>query len=377
MCTVGGVLSAYDDFPVHQTSHPIARTASSDINHYDRYFFNGYSRRQDGEDALYFAVAMGLYPNRHVADASFSVILGGAEQISVHASRRAPDDRRDANHVGPIQVEVVEPLRTLRIHVDAPNEGVRAELTFRARSAALEEPHFFHQAGQRVVLDYTRLTQFGRWEGWIEVGGVRAQCSPAETWGSRDRSWGIRPVGERAPTGAPVSTPQFYWLWAPVNFGEFATHFDVNELSDGRRWHEVGFIAPDGDPATAAERVDYEISWRPGTRHAESFSVDLHLPDEAPTRVELTPRYEFQMAGLGYGHPEWGHGVWKGELAVGSERWSLPVDDPCAPHFVHVQTLCDARSNGPRGSHEGIGILETFVVGEHTPTGLTGLFDPA
>lgn len=377
MCTVDGVLSAYDDFPVHQTSHPIARTASSDINHYDRYFFNGYSRRQDGGEALYFAVAMGLYPNRHVADASFSVILEGAEQISVHASRRAPEDRREANQVGPIEVEVVEPLRTLRIKVDAPNEGLRAELTFRARSAALEEPHFFHQSGQRVVLDYTRLTQFGRWEGWIEIGGRRLQCSPAETWGSRDRSWGVRPVGERAPTGAPVGAPQFYWLWAPVNFGDFATHFDVNELSDGRRWHEVGFVVPDAGAAIPADGVDYRIGWRPGTRHAASFSVDLHLAAEGTTHVELTPRYEFQMAGLGYGHPEWGHGVWKGELAVAGERWGLPVDDPCAPHHVHVQTLCDARAEGPRGVHEGIGILETFVVGEHAPTGLTGLFDPA
>lgn len=377
MCTVGGVLSAYDDFPVHQTSHPIARTATSDINHYDRYFFNGYSRRQEGDDALYFAVAMGLYPNRHVADASFSVVLGGSEQINVHASRRAPDDRREANQVGPIEVEVVEPLRTLRIHVDAPNEGLRAELTFRARSAPLEEPHFFHQSGHRVVFDYTRLTQFGRWEGWIEVGGRRLQCSPAETWGSRDRSWGVRPVGERAPTGAPMGSPQFYWLWAPVNFGEFATHFDVNELPDGHRWHETGFIAPDGDTAIAAQRAAYEIAWQPGTRHAQRFSMELSVPDDAPTSVELEPLYHFQMCGLGYGHPEWGHGVWKGELEVGGDRWALPVDDPCALHHVHVQTLCRARSDGPRGAHDGIGILETFVIGEHGPTGLTGVLDPA
>ena len=33
---------------------------------------------------------MGLYPNRHVADAAFSVIHDG-EQISVFTSQRAPD----------------------------------------------------------------------------------------------------------------------------------------------------------------------------------------------------------------------------------------------------------------------------------------------
>ena len=88
------VLSSFDDFPVHQTSQPIAHTASADLNHYDRYFFNGYTR----DTRLYFAAAMGLYPNRHIADAAFSVVLDGgtvdARQINVHASRRAPDRPR-------------------------------------------------------------------------------------------------------------------------------------------------------------------------------------------------------------------------------------------------------------------------------------------
>lgn len=376
MATVERVLSSFDDFPVHQTSHPVARTASSDLNHYDRYFFNAYSRDQDADDAIYVACAMGLYPNRHVADAAFSVVVGGSEQISVHASRRAPADRRDANHVGPIQVEVVEPLKTLRVLVDAPNEGLRAELTFRGRSAPLEEPHFFHQVGNRVLLDYTRLTQFGRWEGWVEVAGKRFTCSPADTWGSRDRSWGIRPVGERGPTGAPVADPQFYWLWAPVNFGELATHFDVNETAAGTRWHETGFVVPDASAAIAASDVHYEIEWRPGTRWARRFDVDL-VTAEGTTHVSLEPLYDFQMCGIGYGHPEWGHGVWKGELEVAGERWALPVDDPGALHHVHVQTVCRASATGAAGEHHGIGILESYVIGPHEPTGLTGIVDPA
>lgn len=376
MGTVARVLSSFDDYPIHQTSRPVALTATSDPNHYDRYFFNGYSRVQDGDDALYFAAAMGLYPNRHVADASFSVVVGGGVQINVHASRRAPHDRRDANTVGPVRVVVVEPMRTHQVLVDAPEQGLRAELTFRARSGPLEEPHFLHRSGQRVMMDSTRLTQFGRWEGWVEVEGRRFTCSPADTWGSRDRSWGVRPVGERAPTGAPQGDPQFFWLWAPINFGEFATHFDVNEEHDGRRWHEVGFVARDGDPAQHATSVDYDVTWRRGTRFAEHFRVRL-ITTDGPSTIELEPLYEFHMAGLGYGHPDWSHGVWKGDLEVGGERWELPVEDPCALDRVHVQTVCRARSSGAVGEHDGLGILESFPLGQHTPTGLTGILDPA
>lgn len=89
--------------------------------------------------------------------------------------------------------------------------------------------------------------------------------------------------------------------------------------------------------------------------------------------MEFEPLYEFHMLGIGYGHPEWTHGAWKGEAAVGGERWSLPVDTPCAPHHVHIQAVCRVR----HGNDVGLGILEQLIIGEHEPTGLTGILDPA
>jgi hypothetical protein len=366
------VLSGYDDFPIHQASVPVSETSSSDINFYDRYFFNGYDR----SGTSYFAVAMGLYPNRHVADAAFSVIHDG-EQISVFTSQRAPADRRDATHLGPIAIDVVEPLSVVRVSVDALELGVRADLTYTARSAAIEEPHYWWRAGVRVIFDYTRFTQFGSWEGWIEIDGDRQDISPATVWGSRDRSWGIRPTGESAPSGAPVSPPQFFWLWAPVNFPSLSTHFDSNEYGDGRRWHEVGAIArADGAPPQTMRTVDYRVEWRPGTRWAKRFEYDLIDWTNQVHTVTLEPRYEFQMCGLGYGHPEFGHGVWKGESIVAAERVALPVAAPCSRQHIHVQAVCDATYRAPDGSTEqGIGILEQLAIGNH-PTGLTGIFDP-
>ena len=38
------MLTRGDDYPVHQTSEPIAQVGTGDRNFYDRYFFNGYSR---------------------------------------------------------------------------------------------------------------------------------------------------------------------------------------------------------------------------------------------------------------------------------------------------------------------------------------------
>jgi len=379
VATVTSVLTSYDDYPIHQASVPIANSASGDVNQYDRYFFNGYS--PDG--SLYFAAAMGLYPNRHVADASFCVVRpsgdageGTREQASVFVSQRAPDDRLHATTLTPIEVRIVEPLRVVQVLVDAPEQGIRADVTFTHRSPVIEEPHFFQRVGNRTFMDYTRLTQFGSWSGWIEIDGERIELDPAEMLGSRDRSWGIRPVGEPAATGAPTGWPQFFWLWAPVNFPSCSTHFDVNEFADGRRWHEVGAIAPVGDAEPMLTRtVEYRLEWRPGTRWAVWFEYDLVHWDGSIDTVRLEPMFEFHMRGIGYGNPEFGHGYWKGEHVVGGERLATPVDTPNAREHVHIQALCRATLTKADGSVEhGMGILEQLAFGDHA-TGLRGILD--
>src|SRR5579859_2006278 len=100
------MLTKGDDFPIHQTPEPIAYSGS-DRNFYDRYFFNGYST--DGE--LFFAAALGVYPNLNIMDAAFAVRIGDM-QYNLHASRHLGMERTDTQ-VGPIKVEVLEPLKRL------------------------------------------------------------------------------------------------------------------------------------------------------------------------------------------------------------------------------------------------------------------------
>jgi hypothetical protein len=79
------VLTSFDDYPVHQTALPIAHAGGGHPDYYDRFWFNGYT-----ED-YYFAVALGLYPNRGVIDAAFGVVHDGWQR-SVFASGRMPLD---------------------------------------------------------------------------------------------------------------------------------------------------------------------------------------------------------------------------------------------------------------------------------------------
>jgi hypothetical protein len=359
------MITRADDYPIHQTADPIAVAGGGHRNFYDRYFFNGYTR--DG--SLFLAGAMGQYPNRGIADAAFNIVHRGRQYV-VRASRRLGAERTDTR-VGPIRVEVVDPLRRLRLIVEPNPWGLSGELTFIARAGVIEEPRF-HRAHQGVVyMDSTRLTQHVAIEGRITVDGESIALRPEETWGSRDRSWGIRPLGEREPDA--VGPTQFFWLWSPVNFEDLCTHFDVNEEADGTRWHEAGMIAPVGGTPVAATAVDWTIEYQPGTRHARRATITLARAGGEPLQIALRPLYNFAMVGLGYQHPVWGHGMAVGDDVAGGESFALADLDPAVPLHLHVQAVCEATC----GTRRGIGVLEQLIIGPHAKSGFTELFDLA
>jgi hypothetical protein len=360
------MITRADDYPIHQTAEPIAVAGGGQRNFYDRYFFNGYTR--DGE--VFFAAAMGQYPNRGVVDAAFNLVYRGRQHV-VRASRRLGGDRMDTR-VGPIRVEVLEPLRALRLVVEPNAYGLSADLVFTGRIAPIEEPRF-HRAHQgHVFMDSTRLTQHVEIGGRITVGGATIDLIPARCWGSRDRSWGIRPVGEHEPD-APGTPAQFFWLWAPVNFADLCTHFDVNEDADGTRWHQAGMIAPLGGAIEPAAAVAYTLDFQPGTRHARAATVTLTRAGGEVLPIALTPLYNFSMVGLGYTHPTWGHGMAVGDDVVDGESFALADVDPSVPLNLHIQAVCEARL----GSRTGIGVLEQLIIGPHAASGFRELLDMA
>lgn len=369
------VLTKGDDFPIHQTPEPVAY-AGTDRNFYDRFFFNGYApgAGQDG----FLAAAMGIYPHINVIDASFCFLVGG-RQVNLHASRGLGMERLDTQ-VGPIAIDIIEPLKVLRIRVDAPDEKIRAEITFTGRAFPLEEPRFTRRNGPRVLMDVTRMTQNGSYAGWVEVDGERVSI---DGWlGTRDRSWGVRPVG--APDAQPASppiAPQFFWLWSPCCLEDGDLYCHTNDDAHGRFWNRRATFRPLGGSAEDEhhyDEADYRIGWKQGSRHAQT--ADLVLTDESgETKVEFDVGPQFQMLGLGYTHPRWGHGMSHGE-AVTVEREDFRPDEcaPMLPHHLHIQAIVGVTMTRPDGTvSRGKGVLEQLVMGPHAPSGFKDVLDPA
>ena len=121
--------------------------------------------------------------------------------------RDAIDHDRLNQHVGGYRVEVIEPLHKLRMVLDE-TEGIAADLTWDGLFDVVQEQPHIMRAGTRVTLDAQRFAQLGSWCGHLAIDGEEITVDPDRWIGSRDRSWGIRPVGEaragRAPGGSAV-----------------------------------------------------------------------------------------------------------------------------------------------------------------------------
>ena len=192
--------------------------------------------------------------------------------------------------------------------------------------------------------------------------------------------------GGRAPSGSPsqgrAGAPQFFWLWAPTVFDDVCTHIAINHESDGRAWHESGAVVPrlaDGEPVLDPGRVQrgngtsFDVVWKSGTRWVERLTTRLVVWTGDDVDVAYEPFLTFQMSGIGYRHPVWGHGCWVGHDESTRDEIVLADVDPLDPLMVHVQAL----SHATWGDRRGIGIVEQLIVGPHEPTGLTGIIDGA
>jgi len=360
-------LSPLDDFPFHQTSESLAHVATSDRNFYDRYYFNLHHCADD----LFLALGVGQYPNLGVTDAFAAVVYQGVHRV-VRASRELGADRGDTS-VGPFRIEVLEPLNRLRAVLEPGEYELSFDLTWTGAIPATREPRQFVRRNGRVWMDSVRLAQTGFWEGILRIGEDELAVTPSTWWGSRDRSWGIRPVGEAEPAGIQGNggvPPTFHWIYAPMQFDDFSILVIAQEDEDGRRvLEEAVKVFGDGRPAEALGRPELELRYTSGTRDVRS--AEVHFTGRAE-RIRVTQLIPLHMAvGSGYGlDADWRHGMYQGpDLVVQQVVMSAAQAAAKSGMFGITERLSRFDYDGPEGRRTGFGLFETLFIGAHKPSG--------
>jgi hypothetical protein len=196
--------------------------------------------------------------------------------------------------------------------------------------------------------------------------------------GTRDRSWGIRPVGDPDPAGRAGDEPGegFWWLYVPLRFDDFAVVVVVQEDPDGHRTlNDVSRVFPDG----RVEQLGWpriEIDYRSGSRHPTRARLHLTTPEGRPVLLEVEPLGSVALhVGCGYGgDPTWTHGQWKGR--GWTELLTFDYTDPEVESRV-PWGVSDHVARAWFDGQEGYGLFEHASIGRHDPSGFADFLSVA
>ncbi|MEU1182836.1 hypothetical protein ABZ464_35390 [Streptomyces sp. NPDC005820] len=356
-----------DEYPVHQVPLSMKHVATGDRNAYDRCIFHVLDHR--GHTLL--IAGLGVYPNLGVIDA-YATLRRGDTLYAVRASDALGEDRMRLE-VGPLRIRVERPLRDFVLSCAAdPDDpdGLSYEIHWSADFPALWEPHHQQRRGGRLTLEGKRFVQAGRCAGWLRSGGEVIRLTPGAWTGTRDRSWGVRPVpgeeGGRLAQEHP--TEGFHWIWCPVRFDDRFLMVITQEDADGHRSLNDATLVRPGRRDRQLGWPQAEIGYRPGTRHPEHALI--HLGDvRKPLELEAEILTSSPLA-IGAGYPpadDWQHGTWQGP------HWTdRRIYDLTAPHPRAAYGVTDHAARFRLDGQTGYGIFEHGSFGRHDPSGFSG-----
>jgi hypothetical protein len=220
------------------------------------------------------------------------------------------------------------------------------------------------------------------------VAGETFEVSPDVWVGTRDRSWGIRPIGEAEPPGraAAEGAPDFgfWWMYLPIKFDDFAVVVIAQEDQYGHRTlNDAVRVWPEstGRPPELLGWPRFTTTYESGTRHAVSTLIEAMAEDGSPFRFRIESLGNVVLScGAGYGSdPHWTHGQWRGRNFA--EGLTVDLTDPAVSGGIafgvidHVgkATILDGEYEGA----VGWGLYEHASIGAHKPSGFTDLFSVA
>ena len=237
--------TALDERFAHQIPEPFPNVLHFHPDWRESLFFIMHEREKPG-DVLILTLAH--FPSRQEMD---SLQLGrvGESPILARHMRKVEGDQDDFQ-VGPITIDVVEPLKKVRL-VAAPSAQtpVSFDLTFTARTAPYQLRRGTMKAKYEVIWDQSHMFQSGIYNGSYTFQDTTFQIN--NWWGQRDHSWGVR-----AHSRCPL------WMWMPIQLEEGMLSVWHWEYPNGARVYTDGCFAPsNGSEPIPVIDFQHDLHW--------------------------------------------------------------------------------------------------------------------
>jgi hypothetical protein len=349
------VLLGIDEYPFHQITDTFAAVAGGDPSWHDGH----YVCAADQAGNVAFTSNVRLYANNDVLD-GFVCLRHEGRQYNVRASRRLRPDIEQLG-VGPLRLEIVEPLEQIRLVLDDNEIGIRLDVTCHTSNVPYMGPIEVRRVDGRLLSERATYEVTGECEGWVEVAGRRFMLEASSSSFFRNHSWGLQPGrGGPRPYGAPTPSRRVPGLrqWVLFHVPDHGGFYFIDP--SGRAASGRGAILR-GDRIVPVVDIEHELEFYEGARRLRRGSFQL-------TDVEgWVGQYEFDDLGWVYcqgggyfgGFDDGlGQGVYRGEQHFEGEVWDVS----------HPTTVVDASGRAFEFEHDW---AESFTLLSHA--GTTGL----
>lgn len=328
-------LYGIDELPFHQTPTPFHTVATSDAHFNDGYFFAFYARD------WYFCSGLRLHPNVNVVD-GWASVARDERQRAVRASR-ALRPRYDETFVGPIRLEIMEPMRAVRLLVEENPSGISFDVVMHSVAPPFSEERYQHLKYGVVINDTIRYTTVCRVTGTATVDGEQIAI---DRWhGMRDHSWGIR-SSMAVPTKLggtdrtdEETTDRALRLWVPFEAGDHSGFINTHEDADGNVHDFEGRLDfPDGRSVPLVS-MTHRLEHLPGTHRAVGGSLSLTDADGVTRDYDLRASgspADVQAGGYYRGWTDGlGPGIYRGAEVIETDDYdTTPCNGTTGPPHV-------------------------------------------
>lgn len=374
-------LTRLDEWPRHQTGATFDVVADESPHWSDGYYFT----LGDAAGEVAFFMGFRLYPNNDVLDCFTCVSLGGRQHNMRYSRRLRPSI--DDLVCGPMSVEIIEGLRTLRTSATANGRGISFDILWEGFAPPYNENYILQFSGGRKISERSNYDQCSLVSGTLEVAGRRFDIDHQDWVGVRDHSWGVGSVGgPKHPDAAPLTDPPPPFglrQWCLFKFDDRAIFYQFHSSAAGELTKfESRVMYPYGDDREPwsytgiTHDLDFvELDGRV-LRRLVGGTIELQRPDGGADRFRIdTISDPVYLQGGGY----WrsfddgrGRGVFRGDDVEEGEVWDVshPTDvgDPTgllrlrADSYAETWGRCESLD---RPGEVGHGHLECVVTGTY------------
>lgn len=313
-----------DEYPYHQITEPFSGVLGSDPQWNDGHYVC--VADLDGQVGL--TSNLRLYQNNDVLD-GFVCITHAGRQHNIRLTRRLRPDM-DSFAVGPLRIDIVEPMKRLRFVLDDNEHGITCDFTCHSKTVPNESFPEITRVDGRLMAERTTYELAGAVEGFVGVGNERIPLNVDRARFFRNHSWGFM-GGRGGPKlyAAPRPTPKRpagLRQWVLYNVDSHSGYWHCFDNEKGRRTMQRGNIMY-GDRSIPLTDVDHELEFFEGGRRLKRGRVTITDSDgvERTLEIEDLGNWVYCQGGGYFGgwNDGLGQGVYRGDYYVEGEVWDV------------------------------------------------------